>query len=85
MRLCVDEDLVEILQKPLIGRFIGPHRKHPAGMKLRGESAQAVRLVERCIARVQQIVRGVINVQQHGVKPSAGVRSCPLVAAFQAM
>ena len=41
--------------------------------ELRREPAQSVRLVKHPVTRVQQIARGVVNVQKCGMKPAAGL------------
>ena len=56
-----------------VGRIVGPKREDTARVQLRGKGAQAIGLVEGSIARVQQIARRMIDIQQHGVKAPSGL------------
>ena len=69
VRLRTYENLVENPQKSRIGRIVGPQGEDAAGLKMGRETAQSFRLVERRVARVQEIAGRMIDVQQPGVKP----------------
>ena len=66
------EDRNEPRRERLIRRFVGPETKDAAGAEMGGELLQPRGLVERCILRVEQEVRRVVDVDQDGIKASSG-------------
>ena len=68
MRLGIVEHLAQRRQERRIGWVVGPQREHPGRVELRGEAAQSGGLVKRAVARVQQVARRMVDVQQHGVE-----------------
>ena len=56
----------------VVGQRVGPQAEHAAGAELRGQPAQAVGLIEAGMARIEQAVGRMIDVDQHRVEAAAG-------------
>ena len=51
----------------VVRRVVGPQREDPAGVQVAVQGAQPLGRVERRVAGVQHVPRGVVDVEQHGV------------------
>jgi len=58
--------------KFIIRRIVRPQRKHTAGLQVPGKPGKPLRRVQRGMARMQQVVRGVVDVHQHRIEAAAG-------------
>ena len=70
----LDEDPVEDFLELRVRWFVGPQGEDPARMKLIGKVSQPPRLVKRPVARVQEVARGVVDIQKYRMKPSPRLR-----------
>ncbi len=61
----------------VVGRVVRPQREDPAGPQPPGQPAYAVLGVERRVARVQEVPRRVVDVDDDGVEQSPGLRCRP--------
>ena len=68
LRPRTDKNVAEILEKIRVRRIVRPEAENTPGLHVRRELAEPVRLVERCMARVQQVPRRVVDVQENGVE-----------------
>ena len=68
MGLAIREYLRQRDVELLIRWVVGPQGKDSAGQEVRRKLAQTNGLVERCVARIQQVSRGMVHVQKYGVK-----------------
>ena len=51
----------------VVRRVVGPQREHPTGVQVAVQGVQPLGGVERRVAGVQHVPRGVVDVEQHGV------------------
>ena len=67
------ENLPQRMQIVPVRRGIRPHGKDAAGAKVTREIFQPVRRVERGVTGMQDVPRGVVNIQQDGMKTPGGI------------
>lgn len=87
------ESVRQHLLKRMVRRVVRPERENAAGMQLRGEPGQPLRLVQRGVARMQQVSRRMVDIHQHrveaalrsvGIETGGGMRHREEVAMDQA-
>ncbi len=62
----------EHCQKIVIRRIVGPQREDTALVQMRRQRAQSIGRIKCAVARMQQIARGMVDIQQDRVKKSRG-------------
>jgi hypothetical protein len=62
------EDGLQRLEKGGVRSIVGPQAEDPSGVELRGEGLQSVGPAECGVARVEQVARGVVDVEERGMK-----------------
>ena len=72
MRFAGREDFPERGHKSRLGSIIRPERKDSAGMKFRSEFFQTLAAVKIPVPFMQQIRRGMINIEKDGVEATLG-------------
>ena len=65
------EDAGQHALERVIRRIVRPQRKDAAGMQMLGQPRKPLRLVQRGVARMQQLSRRVIDVDQHRIEAAA--------------
>lgn len=73
VRLGGGEDGGKGLEEGGGGRVVGPEGEDAAVVQVRGEGAQPGGFVEGAVARVEEVARRVVDVQEHGMKTAAGL------------
>ena len=57
--------------KSIIRRIVRPEREYTAWIEMTCKPGQPFRLVQRGVARMQQLARRVIDIHQHGIETPA--------------
>ena len=68
MRLAGGKYLRERVHEIVVGRVVGPEGEDAAGMKFFGENAEAFGAVECGVTFVEEVLRGVIDIEQDSMK-----------------
>ncbi len=74
VRLRRGEGGAECVKKVVIRRVIGPESEDAAWLELSGERAQSGRRIEVTVARVEEVARGVVDVEEDGLEAATGLR-----------
>lgn len=72
MRLRGRKDRAERIKKFVVGRIVGPEGKDAFRLQMRSERTQPTGRIEGAVACVEQVARGVIDIQKNGVKATTG-------------
>src|SRR3954452_1548292 len=67
MRLAGREHLAKCLLKLIVRRIIRPQGKGASGMEVRCKARETIEGVERCMARMQDVLRRVVDINQDRV------------------